>query len=210
MRQQGNIRPTGSLTLEHRKGTRRASLGWKIRNLPNLLRGLPGVWWARFVGIYGWMMPIGRLYLRKTDGATGQVTDYGLVSTRVVTTAFCEFVAAQLITETSVFGDFKYHEFGTGTGNEAVGDTTLTFSTEMVGDVRATGTQVQGATAVGYKSIATATFDGTGDAITEHGVFNNTRAAGGTLMDRSKFAAINVVATDTITATYEITLTAGG
>jgi hypothetical protein len=54
------------------------------------------------------------------------------------------------------------------------------------------------------------TYDGTGGAITEHGLFSQTRAGGGTLMDRSKFAAINVVATDSIQFTYELTLTAGG
>jgi hypothetical protein len=205
----GTMPMKGSLHIEvHR--ARRVGLGWKLRNLPNLLRGLIGVLWAQVVhACGGWMLPVGRLYLRKM-GADGLVTDYGLVSTRVVTTAFCTFLAAQLITDSTAIGDFKYHEFGTGTGNEAVGDTSLTFSTEMVGDVRATGTQVQGASAVAYKSVATATFDGTGGAITEHGVFNDTRANGGTLMDRSKFAAINVVAGDSITATYELTLTAGG
>ncbi len=207
MRTQGNIRPTGSLALVHHRA-RRASLGWKLRNLPNLLRGIGGVLWARCGGQYGWIMPIGRLYLRKRDGATGQVTDYGLVSTRVVTTAFCTFLAAQLQTDSSEIGDYKYHEFGTGTGAESAANTSLTFSTEMVGDVRAQGTQV--ASTVTYTTVATATFDGTGGAITEHGVFSNTRAAGGTLMDRSLFAVINVVATDTITATYVLTWTAGG
>jgi hypothetical protein len=143
-------------------------------------------------------------------GADGSVVNYGLISTRVVTTEFCAFVAAELITETSEFGDFKFHETGTGTGNEAVGDTSLTFSTEMVGDVRGTGTQVQGASAVGYKSVCTITYDGTGGAITEHGLFSQARATDGTLMDRSKFAAINVVAADSIAFTYELTLTAGG
>jgi 2-(1,2-epoxy-1,2-dihydrophenyl)acetyl-CoA isomerase len=46
------------------------------------------------------------------------------------------------------------------------------FLPRMVGDVRATGTQIEGASTVIYKSVATVTFDGTGGAITEHGLFN--------------------------------------
>jgi hypothetical protein len=130
---------------------------------------------------------------------------------KVVTTAFAEFVAAQLITETSDFGDFKYHHSGTGTGNENVADTALGTPVE---DARDVGTQVQGASAVGYKSVATTTYTDT-YAITEHGLFNTAGTGGppvtgGTLMDRSKFAAINVVATNQIEWTYELTIAAGG
>lgn len=130
---------------------------------------------------------------------------------KVVTTAFAEFVAAQLITETSAFGDFKYHHSGTGTGNEAIADTALGTPVE---DARDVGTQVQGASAVGYKSVATTTYTDT-YAITEHGLFNTAGeggppVTGGTLMDRSKFAAINVVATNQIEWTYELTIAAGG
>lgn len=132
-------------------------------------------------------------------------------STKVITTAFANFVAAQLITETSAFGDFKYHHSGTGVGDEAVADTGLGTPRE---DARDVGTQVQGASAVGYKSIATTTYTGTW-AITEHGIFNTAGAGGppvtgGTLMDRSKFAAINVVATNQVEWTYELTIAAGG
>jgi len=129
----------------------------------------------------------------------------------VVTTAFAEFVAAQLITETSAFGDFKYHHSGEGTGNENVADSGLGTPRE---DARNVGTQVQGLTAVGYKSIATTTYTGT-YAITEHGLFNTAGTGGppvtgGVLMDRSKFAAINVVATNQVEWTYELTVAAGG
>lgn len=129
----------------------------------------------------------------------------------LVTTAFAAFVAAQLITETSVFGDFKYHHSGEGVGAENVADTALGTPRENARDV---GTQVQGASAVGYKSIATTTYTGT-YAITEHGLFSTAGAGGppvvgGTLMDRSVFAAINVVATNQIEWTYELTVAAGG
>ena len=132
-------------------------------------------------------------------------------SKKVVTTAFAEFIAAQLITETSAFGDFKYHHSGEGVGAENVADTGLGTPRE---DARDVGTQVQGATAVGYKSVATTTYTDT-FAITEHGLFNTAGAGGppvtgGTMMDRSKFDAINVVATNQIEWTYELTVAAGG
>jgi hypothetical protein len=125
-------------------------------------------------------------------------------STRVVTTAFAEFVAAQLITETSAFGDFKYHDSGTGVGAEATSDVGL--GTPW-GGARSVGTQVQGGSANIYKSVATTTYTGT-FAITEHGLFN--AATGVTLMDRSVFAAINVVNGNQVEWTYELTLAAGG
>lgn len=132
-------------------------------------------------------------------------------STRVVTTAFAEFIAAQLITETSAFGDFKYHHSGTGTNAENASDTALQTPVE---DARDVGTQVQGASAVGYKSVATTTYTDT-RAITEHGLFNEAGSGGppvtgGTLMDRSKFDAINVVSGNQIEWTYELTVAAGG
>jgi len=129
----------------------------------------------------------------------------------VVTTDFAEFIAAQLITETSAFGDFKYHHSGTGVGDENIADEGLGTPKE---DARNVGTQVQGASPVGYKSVATTTYTGTW-AITEHGLFNTAGAGGppvtgGILMDRSKFAAINVVVTNQIEWTYELTIAAGG
>lgn len=110
-----------------------------------------------------------------------------VVKDRVVTTAFAAFVAAQLITDSTLIGDFKYHDSGTGVVAEAASDVGL--GTPW-GGARSVGTQVQGASAVGYKSIATTTYTGT-FAITEHGLFN--AATGVTLMDRSVFTAINVV-----------------
>lgn len=134
-----------------------------------------------------------------------------VVKNKKVTTAFAEFVAAQLITETSAFGDFKYHHSGEGVVAENITDTGLGTPRE---DARNVGTQVQGATTVGYKSIATTTYTGTW-AITEQGIFNTAGAGGppvtgGVLMDRHVFAAINVISGNQIEWTYEITITAGG
>lgn len=130
-------------------------------------------------------------------------TDYGVVSRRVVTNAFVAFVVDQLQTETSVFGDFKYHDSGVGTTAEAAGDTTIETTD---GESRATGTQTESASNA-YRSVGTISYTST-KAITEHGLFND--ATTGTLMDRSVFSAINVVSGDSVQFTYTLTLTAGG
>lgn len=127
-----------------------------------------------------------------------------VVKDRVVTTDFVDFIVDQLITETSVFGDFKYHDSGTGTNAEAVGDSVLQTPT---GEALSTGTQVETDHDT-YKSIATDTYAGT-FAITEHGLFNHATPASGTLMDRTKFTAINVVSGNQLEYTFEISFTAG-
>ena len=183
------------------------NIGWKIKNLPNLMRGMPGVLLAELGGKVGLVAPVGRLYARKV-GADGSITNYGLIGTRVVTTAFCEFMVDQLIAEGSTWGDFKYHDSGTGITAENATDTGMeTESTVQTDDLRAVGTQVEG-TSVQYRSVGTITYDGSA-AITEHGLFNNTRVGGGTLMDRTVFSAINVASGDSIQFTYTLTCTAG-
>jgi len=125
------------------------------------------------------------------------------VKDRVVTTAFVNFVVDQLQAETSVFGDFKYHDSGIGTTAEAIGDTGMETAW---GGSRDTGTQTEGASANIYKSVATTTYNAT-KAITEHGLFN--ASSDGTLMDRTVFSAINVVDTNQVEWTFQLTLTAG-
>lgn len=125
------------------------------------------------------------------------------VKDRVVTTAFVDFIVDQLQTETSVFGDFKYHDSGIGTGAEAVGDTGL--GTPW-GGARSTGTQTETDHDT-YKSVATTTYNAS-KALTEHGLFNTSDTV--TLMDRTKFDAINVVDTNQVEYTFEISFTAGG
>lgn len=129
--------------------------------------------------------------------------NFGVVSRRVVTNAFVAFVVDQLQTETSVFGDFKYHDSGVGTTAENADDTAIETTD---GESRATGTQTESA-ANAYRSVGTISYTTT-KAITEHGLFNDPTA--GTLMDRSVFSAINVVNGDSIQFTYTLTLTAGG
>jgi len=109
----------------------------------------------------------------------------------------------QLQTETSVWGDFKFHDSGVGTTAENVANTDMETTD---GESRATGTQTEG-TSVEYKSVGTISYTTT-KAITEHGLFN--ASTGVTLLDRTVFTALNVVNGDSIQFTYTLTWTAGG
>jgi hypothetical protein len=134
-----------------------------------------------------------------------------LVRNKCVTTVFVNDIVDTLESSVAAFSLFKYHHSGTGTGAEAVGDTGLGTPRESARDV---GTQVDGASANIYKSVATTTYTNTW-AITEHGLFNTAGTGGppvtgGDLMDRTLFAAINVVSTNQIEWTFTITFTAGG
>ena len=125
------------------------------------------------------------------------------VRDKVVTTAFVDFVIDQLQTETSAFGDFKYHDSGTGTTAEAVGQTALVTSTA---EARSTGTQTETDHDT-YKSVATDTYAGS-FALREHGLLN--AASAGVLMDRTLFGEINVVSGNQVEFTFEFSMAAGG
>ncbi len=132
------------------------------------------------------------------------------VRDKVVTDDFCEDIVDNLIAEVSAFGDYKYHHSGTGVVAENATDSGLG-TPEL--DARTVGTQVEDSSKV-YKSIATETFDATA-AITEHGLFNTAGAGGppvtgGILMDRTKFAAINVESGNQIEWTFTMSFTSGG
>jgi hypothetical protein len=183
----------------------KAPLSWKLKN------------WLRWGYIYGLLGTGAAKALTALTGiptltstlkamhitADGHRLDYGIVSRRVVTTAFVNFMVDQLQAETSVWGDFKFHDSGVGTTAAAVGDTDIETTD---GEARVTGTQTEGAANI-YESVGTITYTTT-KAITEHGLFSI--VTGGTLMDRHVFAAINVVNTDQIQFTYDLTVSAGG
>lgn len=136
--------------------------------------------------------------------ADGSRVNYGIVGQRVVTTAFVNYLVDQLQTETSDFGDFKFHDTGEGTTAAAIGNTDIETTD---GIARVTGTQEEGASANIYKSVATMVYDST-KGITEHGLFN--ALTGGILLDRTVFAVVNVVDTESIEFTFEITANSGG
>ena len=141
-----------NLAMSGKLGTRlikepRASLAWKLSNFPRMW---PGLWREALAKVTKTPTFFGHLYARhvRTDGS---VVNYGLVSTRLVTTAFVDFIVDQLIAESSVFGDYKYHYSGTGVGAEAAADADLGTAVENARDI---GTQVEDGSKV-YKSVAT-------------------------------------------------------
>lgn len=200
----GTLKPHGDLGIQVMR-TQPAPISWRLKNSLRwqFIKGWLAVTFivpiARFFGIATAYGKLEAVLIRK-DGTR---INFGVLGWRVVTAAFVSFVVDQLQTETSVFGDFKYHDSGVGTTAEANGDTGIETTD---GESRATGTQTESA-ANAYRSVGTISYT-TSKAITEHGFFND--ATTGTLMDRTVFSAINVVNGDSIQFTYTLTLSAGG
>ena len=173
---------------------------WKIRNFKNVW---PGVWRHTLAKALSMNHMLGTLHatLVRSDGSR---VNFGLVSAREVTDAFVNFMVDQLVAETSVWGDFKFHDSGVGV---TAADQTDTDIETTDGEARVSGTQLEGATAEIYKSVGTIAYTTT-KAITEHGLFSIVTA--GTMMDHHVFSAINVDNGDSIEFTYQLTCTAGG
>lgn len=181
---------------------------WKAKNLPHYLRSLTKVAIAKMSGA-----PVlyGSLYLEiiREDGTR---VDLGLVGHKVVTTAgvtkIVDFLRAN---DTTTGANFKFHGIGTGSTAEAAADTALVteLTTEYSPDnTRPTGSQTNNGATV-YRTVGTVTVDAApGAAIREHGVFSASSA--GTLLDRTVFAAITLASGDSIAATYDLTVAAGG
>ena len=158
------------------------------------------------LGVFG----VGRLYASVLR-ADGTIEHLGLLATRLVTDAGVAFFVDNWDNKATDISTLNYHGCGTGAVAEAVGDTALgTECTAVLNpdNTRATGTRSQPA-ANQYRSVGTLTFDGTA-AVTEHGILSQSATGGGTLWDRSVFAAINVASGDSIQFTYTCTLSSGG
>lgn len=201
----------GNLSLSGRVSARlirppRAPLTWRLKNTFrwSYIWGLIGYLWAKCLSRLTGIPTFTATLRAKFRGADGSIVDYGIVSRRLVTTAFVNFLVDQLQAETTEIGDFKFHDSGIGTTAEDAGDTDIETTD---GEARVSGTQEEGASANIYKSVATITYS-TAKAITEHGLFS--ALTGGTLMDRSVFAAINVAQDDSIQFSYELSVNSGG
>jgi hypothetical protein len=190
------------LSLRRRLRALRMELALRARiAIKGLWRGL-----ARAEGVIGASRLHATIYR-----ADGTMEHLGLLSTRVITDAGVTFLRDDFNNNAQDITTMNFHGCGTGTTAEATGDTALvTESTTALNpdNTRATGTR---STPAGnqYRSVGTATFDA-GAAITEHGIFSQAATGGGTLWDRSVFAAINVVSGDSIQFTYTLTLSSGG
>lgn len=164
------------------------------------VRGLQGS------GVFG----VGRLYATVIR-AHGGMEHLGLLSTRLVTDAGVAFWVDDWDNGVTDISTMNFHGCGTGATAEAVGDTALQIESTTAlnpDSTRATGTRSQPA-ANQYRTVGTVTFDAAA-AITEHGIFSQAATGGGTLWDRSVFAAINVTSGDSIQFTYTCTVSSGG
>jgi hypothetical protein len=191
-----------------RLGLQKGVASWRLRNLPNLWRGL---WKLAIARAFRIPHHYGVLYLDLLH-ADGSRTVLGLASLRVVTNNGAGFIvdAFQNLVEAE---NMKFHGFGTGTNAEAASDSALQteLTTQYATDnTRPTGSQTENGAQV-YRTVATLTPDAD-VAITEHGIFSQAAAGGGVLLDRSKFAVINLVAAnpDSLQSTYDFTVNSGG
>lgn len=183
---------------------------WRRSNLRHLWRGARRVLVARRLGV---PHMYGQLWLTVHRG-DGTVEDLGLASMRLVTTAGVTFIATRLFDGNTSIGNFDFHGFGTGGTAEAIGDTALVTeeTTQYNPDsTRPTGTPTNPSANV-YRSVGTYSPDSGGTrAITEHGLFSQAATGGGTLLDRTLFSVVNLVASsDSLQATYDFTIAAGG
>lgn len=139
------------------------------------------------------------------------VDRYGVVSRKVVTTAGVNAIvdAFQNLVELE---NFKFHGIGTTNTAEATGDTALAAEITTAynpDNTRATGSTTEGAGANVYRTVGTVTVDAAVAAV-EHGVFTQAATGGGTLLDRSVFSVVNLASGDSLQATYDLTINAGG
>jgi hypothetical protein len=169
-----------------------------LRNLPHRARGLKQEFYrlAR-IGYQAQLSAV--LYDR--NGMV--VKNFGVIGRRMVTTAGVTALAATF-TNTVEPETFNYHDAGTGTTAESAAHTALV---TPWGGARVAGTQTNPGSTNVYRSVATITFTGN-FAITEHGLFG--ASSGGTMLDRTLFAAINVENGSSIAFTWELTLPSGG
>jgi len=211
--QAGGVLGGGGTLAAKKIGAQKAPWAWRIKNAlrPGYLKGVIAFHLIRpFAAWWGLLVTIGALDV-KVRRADGTWIDYGTVGYRVITTAGVTFLRDDWNANAQDFTTFNFHGCGTGNTAEAVGDTALvTESTTALNpdSTRATGTRsVPSSTS--FASVGTATFDATA-AITEHGLLSQAATGGGTLWDRTVFAAINVASGDSIQFTYTGTLSGGG
>lgn len=179
-----------------------ARFGYKCRNYAALLRAAKQQIVTDAAGALGAVTMLGELRAEiiRDDGSS---LDLGVIGKRSVTNAGVNFLVDDWDGGGNDFSLMNFHDSGTGVTAEAVGDTALG---TPAGPARVSGTKSQ-PSANQARTIATIAYTAT-LAITEHGIFS--ASSGVTLWDRTVFAAINVVNTDSIQFTYTLTINAGG
>ena len=186
---------------------------YRLKNFVNIWRGLRTLLLHALLRPLGVQRPIyGSVYATVLRG-DGSIVRLGLISLRVVTDTGVQYLVdcLQNLQEPE---NLKFHGYGTGTTAEAASQTALVteLTTEYATDnTRPTGSLTEGASANIFRSVATLSPDGAGTlAITEHAVLSQAATGGGTMVDRSVFAAINLTrGSDSLQTTYDLTLPSG-
>lgn len=184
---------------------------WRLRQLPRISWQFAKVMLAvKFGRRCGVRTMYGCSFLHSTRGGVTYPRGFG--SFRVVTDAGVQFIVDALHASATI-ANLKFHGFGTGTTAESAGQTALVteLTTEYaVNNTRPTGTQTEGASANIYRTVGTLAPDAD-VALTEHAVFDQAANSGGTMLDRSKFPVVNLVAAngDSEAITYEFTMPSG-
>lgn len=179
---------------------------WKLRNLPNFMRGFWRIALARLLNLPHFSGHVSAVVIK----ATGERSNYGVVSLRVLTDTGVGYIVDAFQNSVEL-ENMKFHGFGTGTNAEAAADAALQteLTTEYaVNSTRPTGSTTEGATANIYRTVGTLSPDAP-VAITEHGIFSQAATGGGVLLDRSKFSVINLISGDSLQTTYDLTFTSG-
>lgn len=153
------------------------------------------------------------IIVHRIDPESGRLValeDYGVVGRKVITDVGVGYLVDAWQNSVELENQ-KYHGLGTGSTAENQTDTALVteLTTEYTGNVRATGTTTEGATANVFRTVATNTLDGTpGGALREHGVFSASTV--GVLWDRTVYAAITLSSGESLATTYDMTASANG
>jgi hypothetical protein len=188
----------------------RRRMEWQESNADNFVRSLAAQAAVEDARRGGALSIVGHLWLATID-RFGHQQDLGLAGCRVVTTAGVNFIvdAFQNLVELE---NMKFHGVGTGTTAESSAQTALV--TELTtqyasSNTRPTGTTTeQAGNSNVYETAATITVSAT-VALTEHAIFSQASNAGGTMLDRTLFSAVNLNSGESLQATYDFTLTAG-
>lgn len=183
---------------------------YRKKNLHRVMSGIDRIGLSAIKGLPTFF---GRLWLTKTllnNHDEIETLNFGLVGCKFVTNNGVAFIvdSFQNLVEDEIM---RYHGFGTTNTAENVADTALAAECTTVlnaDSTRGTGTLAEGATGNIYRTVGTVTFDGSATVV-EHGVFSQAATGGGVLLDRTVFGGISVVTTNSLQATYELTLTAG-
>jgi hypothetical protein len=208
----------GTLTykLTHVK---KAPIMWRIRHYLtwSYIWGLVTTSMAKlFSGITG--VPTIISELRATLNHNGEITDYGVVGRRCVTTAGVNYLVAcwgDTDHSPNDMGILKYHASGTDDTAEAAAQTGLVAECTTQYDTdntRPAGTLTVGASNNIFSSVCATTFTYAGGATThikEHGLLNSATVGAGTLWDRTLTGTIDVVTTDILTWTYQCSFPSG-